>query len=131
VLRFVDKHTEAEVRARLSVPNNRPGAEQLIATLVETLQTHGYTHLELGWEATGLLWLPPLTTYLAQSERLRAFTPRFICFNPQLVHDFKQGIALQPDKTDASDALAVARMRWRAFSLLVLGDIECLEFAAV
>jgi hypothetical protein len=59
VLRFVDKHTEAEVRARLSVPNNRPGAEQLIATLVETLQTHGYTHLELGREATGLLWLPP------------------------------------------------------------------------
>jgi hypothetical protein len=46
------------------------------------MQTHGYTHLELGWEATGLLWLPPLTTYLAQSERLRAFTPRFSRASP-------------------------------------------------
>jgi transposase len=107
-LRLLDKQTEREVHPRLRVPNNRPGADQLIVTLSTFLMEQGYTHLELGWEATGLLWLP-FSFYVAQSEPLQPFQPRFVCFNPKLVRDFKQGITLQPDKTDPSDALAIAQ----------------------
>lgn len=107
-LRLLDKQTEREVHPRLRVPNNRPGADQLITTLAAFLTQQGYTHLELGWEATGLLWLP-FYFYLAQSEALQAFQPHFVCFNPKLLRDFKQGITLQPDKTDPSDALAIAQ----------------------
>jgi transposase len=107
VLRFVDKLTEAEVQPRLTIPNNRPGADHLLSVLTRLLSEHGYTQLQLGWEATGLLWLP-FYTYLAQSDALRPFSPQFLCFNPKLVADFKQGLALQPDKTDASDALGIA-----------------------
>lgn len=108
VLRVLDKQTEREVHPRLRVPNNRPGADQLILTLSTFLMEQGYTHLELGWEATGLLWLP-FYAYLNQSEHLQPFQPHFVCFNPKLVSDFKQGITLQPDKTDPSDALAIAQ----------------------
>ncbi len=107
VLRLLDKQTEREVHPQLRVPNNRPGADQLITTLARFLTEQGYTQLALGWEATGLLWLP-LYFYLAQHEALQPFQPRFICFNPKLVSDFKQGITLQPDKTDPSDAMAIA-----------------------
>jgi transposase len=108
VLRLLDKQTEREVHPRLRVPNNRPGADQLVSTLTTYLTEQGYTHLELGWEATGLLWLP-FYFYLAQSEALQPFHPRFLCLNPKLVSDFKHGITLQPDKTDPSDALAIAQ----------------------
>jgi transposase len=107
VLRFVDKQTEAEVQPRLTIPNNRPGADQLLTVLTRLLTEHGYTQLQLGWEATGLLWLP-FYTYLAQSQALLPFSPQFLCFNPKLVADFKQGLALHPDKIDASDALGIA-----------------------
>lgn len=107
-LRLLDKQTEREVHPRLRVPNNRPGADQLLMTLRTFLAEQGYPHLELGWEATGLLWLP-LYFYLAQSEALQPFQPHFVYFNPKLVSDFKQGITLQPDKTDPSDALAIAQ----------------------
>jgi hypothetical protein len=79
VLRFLDKQAEAEVHPRLRVSNNRPGADQFLATLTQILGEHHYMRLELGWEATGLLWLP-LYTYLAQSQALQPFQPRFLCF---------------------------------------------------
>jgi hypothetical protein len=96
VLPFLDKVAEAELRPPLRVPNNRTGADHLITVLSQTLCAHGYTRLELGWEATGLLWLP-LYAYLAQSPALQPFQPLFRCFNPKLVRDLKQGITLQPD----------------------------------
>ena len=57
-LRTIDKTDGHEVGKTLTVQNNRPGADQAIAHLVQLMTQQGYTQLEFGLEATGLFWLP-------------------------------------------------------------------------
>ena len=57
-LRTIDKTDGHEVGQLLTVQNNRPGADQAIAHLVQLMTQQGYTQLEFGLEATGLFWLP-------------------------------------------------------------------------
>ncbi|MBI4786435.1 MAG: hypothetical protein HY782_05245 [Chloroflexi bacterium] len=92
-LRAIDKTDGHEVGQRLTVQNNRPGAEQAIAHLVQLLTQHGYTQLEFGLEATGLFWLP-FYVYLQHSPALAPFQPTWVCFNPKLVAKFKEGVTL-------------------------------------
>ena len=106
-LRTLDKMDGHEVGKTLTVQNNRPGADQAIAHLVQLLTQQGYTHLEFGLEATGLFWLP-FYTYLQQSPALTPFQPTWVCFNPKLVAKFKAGVTLSEIKDDVHDALAVA-----------------------
>ena len=111
-LRTIDKSDGHEVSEMLTVQNNRPGADQAIGHLVQVLIQHGYTHLELGLEATGLFWLP-FYLYLQQSPALKPFQPTWVCFNPKLVAKFKEGVTLSEIKDDEHDALAVAeRLRF-------------------
>jgi transposase len=111
-LRAADKTDGQEVGQRLTVKNNRPGADQAIAHLVQLLTQHGYTQLEFGLEATGLFWLP-FFTYLQHSSALTPFQPTWVCFNPKLVAKFKEGLSLSEIKDDDHDALAVAeRLRF-------------------
>jgi transposase len=111
-LRAADKTDGHEVGKRLTVKNNRPGADQAIAHLVQLLTQHGYTQLEFGLEATGLFWLP-FFTYLQQNAALKSFQPTWVCFNPKLVAKFKEGVSLSEIKDDDHDALAVAeRLRF-------------------
>lgn len=111
-LHAADKTDGHAVGKRLTVKNNRPGADQAIAHLVQLLTQHGYTQLEFGLEATGLFWLPFLT-YLQQSTALTPFQPTWVCFNPKLVAKFKEGVSLSEIKDDDHDACAVAeRLRF-------------------
>ena len=61
VLRAVDKADGHEVVPRFRVTNNLPGAQSAVTTIAQTATLGGYTHLEIGWEATGLLWVPMST----------------------------------------------------------------------
>jgi len=111
-LRTIDKTDGHEVGKALTVQNNRPGADQVIAQLVHLMTQQGYTHLEFGLEATGLFWLP-FYQYLQQSPALTPFHPTWVCFNPKLVAKFKEGVTLSEIKDDEHDALAVAeRLRF-------------------
>ena len=111
-LRTIDKTDGHEVGKALTVQNNRPGADQVIAQLVQLMTQQGYTHLEFGLEATGLFWLP-FYQYLQQSPALTPFHPTWVCFNPKLVAKFKEGVTLSEIKDDEHDALAVAeRLRF-------------------
>jgi transposase len=111
-LRTIDKTDGHEVGKTLTVQNNRPGADQVIAHLVQLMTQQGYTHLEFGLEATGLFWLP-FYQYLQQSPALTPFHPTWVCFNPKLVAKFKEGVTLSEIKDDEHDALAVAeRLRF-------------------
>lgn len=105
--RTIDKTDGHEVGETLTVQNNRPGADQVIAHLVQLMTQHGYLHLEFGLEATGLFWLP-FYVYLQQSPILQPFQPTWVCFNPKLVAKFKEGVTLSEIKDDEHDALAVA-----------------------
>jgi transposase len=111
-LHTIDKTDGHPVGQALTVQNNRPGADQVIAHLVQLLTQQGYTHLEVGLEATGLFWLP-FYQYLQQSPALQPFHPTWVCFNPKLVAKFKEGVTLSEIKDDEHDARAVAeRLRF-------------------
>jgi cytosine/adenosine deaminase-related metal-dependent hydrolase len=110
-LRAAGKVTGHELGSLLRVPNNRLGAEQAIAWLLQLAAgTDGvsYSHLEGGLEATGLLWLP-FHVYLTESAALRPFHLSLICFNPKLIADFKKCVVLADDKDDGRVAVVLLR----------------------
>ncbi len=109
---LLDRLSGQPVDTPFTVPNNRFGAEQAIAMLQSTLSRHGYKRLEVGEEATGLLWFHFHTT-LQRSPTLAPFLSRLVLFNPKLVAKFKESLDLRQDKDDDRDARAVAeRLRF-------------------
>jgi transposase len=112
VLRVVDKADGHEVVPRFRVTNNLPGAQSAVATIAHTATQGGYTHVEIGWEATGLLWVP-FHRLLSTSPVLQPFQPDLVCFNPKLVANFKDGLVLRRPKNDDRDAWDIAaRLRF-------------------
>jgi transposase len=107
VLRAVDKADGHEVLRRFRVTNNLPGAQSAAATLAQTATEGGYPRVEIGWEATGLLWLP-FHRLLSTSPVLQPFELELICFNPKLVANFKDGLVLRRPKNDDRDAADIA-----------------------
>ena len=112
VLRAVDKASGHQVLERLSVTNNLPGAQLLAATIAQAATQLGYVRIEIGWEATGMLWIP-FHRYLRSDPLLQPFELELVCFNPKLVAKFKEGLVLRSPKNDDRDAFDVAaRLRF-------------------
>ena len=107
VLRAVDKAQGHEVLKRFRVTNNLPGAQATAATLAQAATEGGYTRLEIGWESTGMLWIP-FHRYLSTEPLLHPFELELICFNPKLVAKFKDGLVLRSPKNDDRDAFDIA-----------------------
>ena len=107
VLRAVDKLGGHEVIERFRVTNNLPGAQSAAATVAEVATRLGYTRVEIGWEATGMLWIP-FHRFLSTSPSLQPFQLELVCFNPKLVANFKNGIVLRGPKSDERDSYDVA-----------------------
>jgi transposase len=112
VLCVVDKADGHEVIDRFRVTNNLPGAQAAATAIAETATRLGCTRIEIGWEATGMLWIP-FHRYLRHSPKLQSFELELVCFNPQLVTKFKDGLVLRRPKNDKRDASAIAaRLRF-------------------
>jgi transposase len=107
VLRAIDQADGHEVLERFRVPNNLPGCQTALTTLARAATQHGYTRLQIGWEATGLLWLP-FHQQLRGHPVLQGFDVQPACFNPKLVANFKDGLVLRHPKNDERDAWDVA-----------------------
>jgi transposase len=107
VVRAIDKADGHEVLTRFRVTNNLPGSQTALATLADTARRLGYTRLEIGWEATGLLWWP-FHQQLIHSPHLTRLDIQPVCFNPQLVSKFKDGLVLRHPKNDDRDAWDIA-----------------------
>jgi transposase len=107
VLRAVDQVEAHEVIPRFHVTNNLPGAQAAATAIAQAATPLGYTHIEIGWEATGMLWIP-FHRYLSACPQLHPFTLKLVCFNPQLVTRFKEGLVLRRPKNDKLDASAIA-----------------------
>ncbi len=122
VLRGVDKASGQEVIQPFRVTNNLPGA-QTAATLIAQAATNlGYTHIQIAWEATGMLWLP-FHRFLATSPPLRPFHLSLVCFNPKLIAKFKEGLDLRGRKDDPLDAYDIAaRLRFGELPLSYVPD---------
>ena len=83
VLRAVDKLTSDEVIAPCRVTNNLPGAEAAARQLAEVAISQHYTCIQIGYEATGMLWIP-FHRFLQTSQLLEPFEVQQVCFNPKL-----------------------------------------------
>jgi transposase len=122
VLRGVDKASGQEVIKRFRVTNNLPGAESAVTIIHQAATSLGYTHIEIAWEATGMLWLP-FHRFLATNTLLQPFAPDLVCFNPKLVAKFKEGLDLRGRKDDEHDAYDVAaRLRFGELPLSYVPD---------
>jgi transposase len=107
VLRAVDKLTSDEVIAPFRVTNNLPGAEAAAVQLAQTASHLNYDCIQIGYEATGMLWIP-FHRFLQTSQHLQPFEVQQVCFNPKLVADFKDALVLRGPKNDDRDAFDVA-----------------------
>ncbi|UCC76361.1 MAG: IS110 family transposase [Anaerolineales bacterium] len=107
VLRGVDKASEEEVIERFRVTNNLPGAQLAITVIAQVALQRGYSRIEIGWEATGMLWIP-FHRALGTSPLLHPFELQLVCFNPKLVAKFKDSIVLRTPKDDDRDSYDVA-----------------------
>ncbi len=122
VLRAVDKFTGHEVIERFRVTNNRPGAQLAAATIAQVATQLGYTCIEIGWEATGMLWIP-FHRYLSTSPLLQPFELELVCFNPKLVANFKDALVLRGPKNDDRDSFDVAaRVRFGELPISYVPD---------
>jgi transposase len=100
-----------EVRRRLTVPNNLPGAKQLVEELLRLMEHHHLDRLLVGLEATNLYWWH-LACFLNSSPQLAPFEPRVYAFNPRLIKGFKKALSDTP-KSDINDAYVIAeRLRF-------------------
>jgi transposase len=106
-LRAIDKLTEDEIIAPFNITNNLPGAQSAASRLAEVATELGYARIEIGCEATGMLWIP-FHRFLDTCPLLEPFDLQQVCFNPKLVADFKDALVLRGPKDDERDAFDVA-----------------------
>jgi transposase len=123
VLCVVDKAEGHEVVGPFRVTNNLPGAQAAATAIAEIATDLGYARTEIGWEATGMLWIP-FHRYLSCCPQLQPFERELVCLNPQLVTKFKDGLVLRRPKNDKLSASAIAaRLRFGELPLsYVPGD---------
>ena len=107
VLRAVDKADGHEVVKRFHVTNNLPGAQAAASIIAQAATQAGAHRIEIGWEATGLLWVP-FHRFLSTSPLLQPFELELVCINPKLIANFKDGLVLRRPKNDERDAWDIA-----------------------
>jgi hypothetical protein len=117
VLGAVDKANDHEVIKAFRVTANLPRAEARATVIVQVAANVGDTRLQIGSESTGILWIP-FHRYLTSCPQLQPFASQFVCFNPQLVSKFKEGLVFRKPKHDERDAFDLAA-RLRIGELLV------------
>lgn len=105
---FVHKSGEVLHRYKI-IPNNLPGLER-VWEKTQTLRAHyGLSTVSFGMEASGAYWLGP---YWELQKRCSTFDPELFsveALNPQIVREFKGKFTYKKQKTNAKDALSVAR----------------------
>jgi hypothetical protein len=119
VLRGVDKANGHEVIERFRVTNNLPGAQLAVKIIAAAATELGCGWLAIGWEATGMLWIP-FHHYLSTAPLLQPFELELICFNPKLIAKFKDSLDLRGRKDDDRDAYDIAaRVRFGELPVLL------------
>ncbi|WP_082343659.1 IS110 family transposase [Sulfobacillus thermosulfidooxidans] len=95
---------EGQVWARVRVPNDRPGIEQLIQWM--KTQAAEFDRLAVGLESTSVYhW--PLFEALTQAEGLHRWQPQWFLMNPSIVQGFRKTY-VDRAKTDPGDAFLIA-----------------------
>ena len=98
------------LKAHQSFSNSPLGAEKAKTILLEIVEKHHFTGIDIAIEATGYYWLP-LFMHLQQDDALARYDLRLLVLNAKWVHWYKKSFA--PDhKSDRQDPFYIAeRMR--------------------
>ena len=107
LLRGVDKAVGHEVLERFQVTNSLSGAQKAVEIIAAAATELGCGRIEIGWEATGMFWIP-FHRYLSTASLLQPFEVVLVCFNPKLIARFKDSIDLRGRKDDDRDAYDIA-----------------------
>lgn len=110
MVQVMDGHGHV-LTARLSLSNNRVGAEALAAQLAELAQAGNVGSIHVAAEATSNFWLP-FFAHLQQAESLSEWPLALYPFNPRVVANFRKSFS-DLDKTDLLDAHVITeRLRF-------------------
>lgn len=94
-----------------ALQNNAEDSEKLVDAVVSIASELNIEQILFGYESTSVYgW--HLQYFLADSPKLKPFSPSIICFNPTIIESFKKTLGDLP-KTDRIDAFAIAeRLRF-------------------
>jgi transposase len=90
----------------LKALNNQPGAESILESIIECLNSNGLKYVVIALESTSF-YSTHIANFLASNELLLAYKPLVYCLNPKTIANYRKTF-VDMDKTDPLDAYIIA-----------------------
>jgi transposase len=90
----------------LKALNNQPGAESILDSILDCLNSGGLEYVVIALESTSF-YSTHIANFLSSSEELLPFKPLVYCLNPKSVANYRKSF-VDIDKTDPLDAFVIA-----------------------
>ena len=86
----------------LKALNNQPGAEAILASIIDCLNSNSLKYVVIALESTSF-YSTHIANFLSSNEELLFFKPLVYCLNPKTVANYRKSF-VDMDKTDPLDA---------------------------
>lgn len=90
----------------LKALNNQPGAESILESILDCLNTRSLKYVVIALESTSF-YSTHIANFLSSNEVLLAYKPLVYCLNPKTVANYRKSF-IDIDKTDPLDAYIIA-----------------------
>lgn len=90
----------------LKALNNQPGAESILDSIINCLDSNSLKYVVIALESTSF-YSTHIANFLASNEFLLAYKPLVYCLNPKTVANYRKTF-VDMDKTDPLDAYVIA-----------------------
>ncbi len=90
----------------LKALNNQPGAEAILASIIDCLNSNSLKYVVIALESTSF-YSTHIANFLSSNEELLFFKPLVYCLNPKSVANYRKSF-VDMDKTDPLDAFVIA-----------------------
>ena len=91
---------------QLEVLNNQPGAETILESIINCLNSNNLKYAVIALESTSF-YSTHIANFLSSNERFLYFNPLVYCLNPKTVANYRKSF-VDMDKTDPLDAYIIA-----------------------
>ena len=90
----------------LKASNNNPGAESMLKSILECLNSNNLKYAVIALESTSI-YSVHVANFLSSHENLALFEPKVYCLNPKTIVNYRKSF-VDMDKTDPLDAFVIA-----------------------
>lgn len=90
----------------LEAQNNQPGAQAILANILDCLNSNGLQYVVIALESTSF-YSTHIANFLSSHEELLSFKPMVYCLNPKSIANYRKSF-VDMDKTDPLDAFVIA-----------------------